>query len=82
MKLRAGSVAFNMYFRLMYSPEIVMFASGRKSTRKLVRQRTELMVLIDHELVGNSTSSPFAFPSCPFPMGIWLTLGKRGIGAT
>ena len=66
-----------MYFHLVYSPEIFAIASGRKSTRKLFRQTTELMDLMDHVFVGNPTSPPFAFHPCPFYMGISLPLGKR-----
>ena len=69
-----------MYYHLVCSLECFAVASERKSTCKLFRQATELMVFIDHELVGNSTSPPFAFPSCPFHMGIWLLLGKGLIG--
>ena len=38
--------------------------------RKQFLQAIELMVAMDHEFMKNSTSSPFAFPSCPFHMGI------------
>ena len=71
-----------MYFHLAYSPEIFAVTSGRKSTRKLFGQGTELMVLIEHEFVGNSTSPPFAFLSCPFQTDISLPLGKRLIGVS
>ena len=33
----------------------------------------KLMVNMDHEFVGNSTSPPFAFRSCPFHMGMSIT---------
>ena len=69
-----------MYFHLVCSPEFFAVASGMKSTRKLFRQVTELMVLRDHEFVVNPTSPPFAFLSCPFHMGISLPLGKQRIG--
>ena len=69
-----------MYFHLVCSPEFFAVGSGRRSTRKLFRQATELMVPIDHESVGNSTSPPFAFLSCPLHMGISLLSGKRLIG--
>ena len=51
-----------MYFHLVYSPEFFAVAFGRKSTRKLFLQATELMVTMDHEFLGNSTSPPFALP--------------------
>ena len=73
----AGSVGFFTYFLLVYSPEFFAVASGRKLTRKLFRQVTELMATKDHEFVGNSTSPPFAFLSYPFHMNISLPLGKR-----
>ena len=79
-KLRDGYVGFFMYFHLVYSPEFFAVASGRKSTRKLFRQATELMDFINHEFVGNPTSPPSAFLSCPFQMGISLPLGKRLLG--
>ena len=71
-----------MYFHLVYYVQLTRIfqrrvASGRKSTRKLFRQVTELMVTEDHEFVGNSTSPPFAFLSNPFHMGLSLPLGKR-----
>ena len=69
-----------MYFHLVCSPEFFAVAFGRKSTRKLFRQATELMVLIDHEFVVNPTSLPFVFLPCPFHMGISLPLGKRLLG--
>ena len=69
-----------MYFHLVYSPDFYAVASGRKLMRKLFRQATELMVTIDIQFVGNSTSPPFAFPSCPFHTGILLPLGKRVTG--
>ena len=69
-----------MYFHLACSPEFFAVASGRKWTRKLFRPATELMVLIDHEFVGNSTSPLFSFLSCPFHMGISLFTGRRPIG--
>ena len=65
-----------MYFNLGCSPEFFAVASGRKSTCKLFREATELMVLMDHEFVVNPTSPPFASLSCPFHMGISLPLGK------
>ena len=37
---------------------------------------TELMVIIDHEILRNSTSPPFAFPSYLFHMGISFVLGQ------
>ena len=66
-----------MHFHLVYSPECFAVACGRKSTRKLFRQATELMDLIDHEFVGDPTSRPFAFLPCPFHMNILLPLEKR-----
>ena len=69
-----------MYFHLVYAPEFFAVASRGKSTRKLFRQATEFMDVIDHEFVENPTSSPFAFPSCPSNMGISLPLGKRPLG--
>ena len=69
-----------MFFHLVYSPVFFSDASGRKSTRKVFCEATELVVTIDHEFLGNSTSPPFAFLSCPFHMGISLPLGKRLIG--
>ena len=69
-----------MYFHLVCSPEGFGDASGRKSTRILFRQATELMVLMDHHFVGNSTSPSLAFLSCPFHLGILLPLGKRLVG--
>ena len=60
-KSRAGSVGLLVYLHLVYSPDPFAVASRRKLTRKLFRQATELMVLIDHEVVWNSTSPPFAF---------------------
>ena len=55
---------------------IFAVASGRKSTGNLFGQVTELMVIIDHENVRNSTSPPFAFPSYLFHMGISFPLGQ------
>ena len=69
-----------MYLHRVYSPEFFAIASGRKSTRKIFRQATELIVPIDHEFVGNSTSPPFAPFLCPFYMGISVSLGKRLTG--
>ena len=66
-----------MYFHLVCSTESFTVTFGRKSTVNLFHQATELMVLIDHGFVGNSTSPPFAFLSCPFHTGISLPLGKR-----
>ena len=77
---RDGSVGLYMYFHLVYSADFFAVASGRKSTRKLFRQATELMVLMHHEFVVNPTSPPFAFLSRPFHMGISLPLGKRLMG--
>ena len=68
-----------MYLHLVYSPECLADASGRKSTRKLFRQATELIVTMDHEFVGKATSPPFAFLPYPFHEGILLPLGKRFI---
>ena len=79
-KLRDGSVGVFMYFYLVYSPEFFVVGSGRKSTRKLFGQAAELIVLIEHEFLGNSTSPPFAFLSCPFQTDISLPFGKRLIG--
>ena len=64
-----GSVGFLMYFHLVYSPEFVAVASGRKSTRKLFRQATVLMDLMEDGFVENPTSAPFAFHQCTFHMG-------------
>ena len=75
-KSSGSSVGFFMYFRLVYSPEFFVVASRRKSTRKLFRQKIKLMVLIDQELVGNSTS-PLCILLSPIHMGISLSLGKR-----
>ena len=69
-----------MYFHLVCSQEFFAVATGRKLTRKVLRQATELMVLINHEFIGSSTSPPFAFPSCPFYMGISVPYGKRLTG--
>ena len=69
-----------MYLHLVRSPEFCAAASGRKSTCNPFRQETELMALIDHEFVGNSTSRPYAFLSCIFHMGTSVPLGKRLIG--
>ena len=65
-----------MYFHLVYSSVFFPVAFGRKSTRKLFHQETKFLVLMDHEFVGDSTSPPFAFPSCPFHMGRWLPFGE------
>ena len=65
-----------MYFHLVYSAEIFAVTSGRKSTRKLFRQATNLMGLIDHDFVGNSTSSLFAFPLMPLSSGHIAPLGE------
>ena len=65
-----------MYLHLVYSPEFLVVASGRKSTRKLFHRATELMATMDHEFLGNSTSPPLAFLSCPCHMAISLPLGK------
>ena len=51
-----------MYFHLVYSPEFSAGASVRKSTRKAFRQATELMALIDHELVRELYISPLCPP--------------------
>ena len=59
-----------MYFYLVCSPELFAVATVA----------TKIMVLIDHDFVGNSTSPLFAFLSCPFHMGISLPLGGRLIG--
>ena len=69
-----------MYVHLVYSPELFAVASRRKSTRKVFRQATELMVLIDHEFRVNPTSASFAFLLRPFNMGISLPLGQRLLG--
>ena len=69
-----------MHWHLMCSPEFFALTSGRKSARKIFRQATELVNLICHELVGNSSSPPFAFFSCPFHMCISLPLGTSLIG--
>ena len=50
-----------MLFHLVYSRKLSAVESRRKLTHKLLRQATELMVTIDHEFVGNSTSPPLAF---------------------
>ena len=71
----AGSVRYFTYLHLVYSPESFAVASQRKSTRKLFRQVTELMVTIDHEFVGKNTSPPFASLSYPFHMGMSFLLG-------
>ena len=42
-----------MYVHLVCSAEFFAVASGRQSMRKLFRQATELMVLVDHEFVAN-----------------------------
>ena len=59
-KFRAESVGVLMYFHMVYSQECSPVGSERKSTRKLFRQATELMVTMEHEFVGRSTSPPFA----------------------
>ena len=69
-----------MYFHLVCSPDLFAAVSGRKTTRKLFSQATELMVLIDHQFAVNTISSPFAFLPCPFHMGIPLLFGKRLLG--
>ena len=79
-KLSDASVAFFMCFNLVYSPEFFAAASGRKSTRKIFRQATELIDLIHHVFVGNPTSPPFAFNPCPFHMGVSFPLRKRLLG--
>ena len=48
--------------------------------RKHLRQATELMVLIDHHFIENSTSPSFTFSPCLFHMGISFSLGTRLIG--
>ena len=48
--------------------------------RKRFCQATELMVLIDLELIQNSTPPPFSFRSCPFHMGISLPYGNQLTG--
>ena len=79
-KLNDGSVGFSMYFNLVYSSEFSANVSGRKSARKPFCQATKLVVVIDHQFVGNSPSPPLAFLSCPCHMGISLPLAKRLIG--
>ena len=69
-----------MYLHLVQSLDFFSVASGRKSTRKPFQQATELIILIDHEFIGNSICPPFALPSCPFHDGISLRLGKRLTG--
>ena len=69
-----------MYVYQVYSPEFVAAASGRKLTGKLFRQATELMYIIDHELIGTPTSPPLALHPCPFHMGISLPSGRRLLG--
>ena len=64
-----------MYFHLVCSPESFTVVSGRKSTRKLFSQVSELMVSEGHEFVGNSVDPPFTFPPYPFLMGILLPFG-------
>ena len=66
-----------MYFHLVYPPEFFAVASRRKLALKLFRRAAELMVHIDHEFSGFSTSPPFAFLSCLFPMNISLSYGKQ-----
>ena len=66
-----------MYFHLVYSAEFFSGTSRRKLTDNVFCEATELMVTMDHELVGNSTSPHFAFLSCPFHIGISLPLGRR-----
>ena len=77
VRFRDGSIGLSLYFHLVYSSEIVVVASGTKSTRKLFRQATERMVLIDHEFVRNSTFPLFAPLPCRFHMGILLFMEKR-----
>ena len=79
-KLRAGSVGFFTYFHLVYSPEFFSNGSCSKSTLKVLREAIEVMVTIDHELVANSPSPPFAFLSGCFQMSIPLPLEKRLTG--
>ena len=69
-----------MYFRLVCSPKYFVVASRGKSTCKLFRQATELMVLMDHVIKVNRTSPAFASLPCPFHMGVSPPLGKRLIG--
>ena len=64
------------------SSSVLSDAAGRKSTRKVFCEATELIVTMDYEFVGNSTSLPFSFLSCPLHMGISLPLGKRLIGVS
>ena len=66
-----------MYLHLVYAPELFAVASRRKWTRMFFHQATELMVAIDHEYAGESTTPTFAFHSYPFHMVISLPLGKR-----
>ena len=69
-----------MYFQTGVLTRMFRVASGIKSTRKVFCQATELLVLIDHEFAGNSTSPLFAFLLCPFHMGISLPLGNQLVG--
>ena len=79
-KWRDGSVGLFMYFHLVCSPGFIAVVSRRKSNRKLFRQATQLIVLIDHDFVVNPTYPPFAFLPCPFRRDISLPLGKRRLG--
>ena len=81
-KLSSESVGYFTYLHWVYSPEFFPVASGRKSTRKLFRQATELMVTIEQEFVANSTTPPFALISYPFLRGISLPFGAHVVQKT
>ena len=69
-----------MYLHLVYSPKSFAVASGREWTPKPFRQASEVMAVIDNQFVWNSTSSSFAFLSCPFHLGILRPLGQQLTG--
>ena len=69
-----------MYFDLVCHTELFALGSGRKRTCKVFCQATEHMVLVDHELLENSTSPFFAFVFMPLHMRISLPLGRQLIG--
>ena len=65
-----------MYFHLVYSPKDFGDASGRKLMHRVFCEATELVVTIDHEFVGISTSPPYTSLSCPFHIGMGKCLKR------
>ena len=51
-----------MYFHLVYSPECLAVASGRKSTRKRFHQGNELMFTMNHEFIEKLHIPSLYFP--------------------